>query len=659
MATNIPPHNLVEIMTACTEFVKGRKSNKKVSEKKLFEMVPAPDFPTGASILGTDGARKLYSTSNGGVVMRATTEIEQVMAGKSKSSQRNAIIVKELPYQVNKAALLEKIAALVNDKKLDGIADLRDESDRDGIRVVIELKRDAVADIVLNNLFKKTPLQTTFSGNFLALMKADDGENLIPKRFTLREALDCFLDFRFETMRRKARHQLTKVASRAHIVDGLLIALENADRVIEIIRSASDQASAKESVEKELGTSTDQTDAILRLQLGQLTRLNKGKLESEKATLADKTKELKELLEVDNAVYDVMIDEFQDTMKRYGTDRRSVIETNDDGELNEIDLVKNSRSVIVVTRGGYIKRMPLKTFESQGRGTRGKRGTSDGADTSSDNEIAHCFTCNDHDTLLMVTQKGIAFGLRAFQVPTGSRVAKGQPIPSVLPIQASDTITSVLPVSEFREDEFIVLATEQGWIKKTPLIAFEKISGRGLTIATVAEYDNLKWCHHCREGDDILLGSSMAYAARFEADALRPTGRTSKGVISMKLREGDSLAGMNVLSGTQEEFVLLITENGYGKRVSTSEFTAKRRGGMGVIAMKFKSGLENERLRCLDAVHETDEILVITEKGIMVRQKVSQIPVQSRTATGVLIQRLDEGDHIKSVSIVPPPPTDL
>jgi DNA gyrase subunit A len=463
-------------MTACIALVQARQDETEVSDDELYTMVPAPDFPTGASIMGTSGARQLFSTGNGGVVMRAITHIEQVSMGKNKASSRTAIIVTELPYQVNKAALLEKIAGLVNDKKLEGVADLRDESDRDGIRMVIELKRDAVPAIVLNNLYKKTALQTSFSGNFLALMNSDtdpnaESESLVPQRFTLRRALDVFLDFRFLTIRKKVRYDLSKVAARAHIVEGLLLALEKVDTVIDIVRSAADTAAARQALIEELGTTEEQTDSILRLQLGQLTRLNKGKLEDEKSDLEKSTLELTGLLEVDNKVYDVMKEESQELITKFGVDRKSRIEIEDDGEVDEIDMVTNSRSVIVVTRGGYIKRMPLKTFESQGRGTRGKRGTSDGGE-SVDNEIAHCFTCNDHDTLLMVTQRGIAYGLRAYKVPIASRTAKGQPIPSVLPVRSDDVVTSILPIDEFSEEVCIVLTTEQGWIKKTPLKAF-------------------------------------------------------------------------------------------------------------------------------------------------------------------------------------------
>jgi DNA gyrase subunit A len=659
MATNVPPHNLRELMAACNAILAERKDDGTavpLSDAELFRLVPAPDFPTGATILGTSGAKQLYSTGNGGIQMRAETQIETVRV--SKSQTRTAIIVTSLPYQVNKSLLLEKIADLVNDKKLEGIADLRDESDRDGIRVVIELKRDAVAAVVLNNLYKKTPLQTSFSGNFLALM----GSGTKPQRFTLRSALECFLDFRFDTIRRRSAHLLDKVESRTHIVEGLLKALMCIDEVIGIIRTASDQNAAREALmdgdNASLALSREQADAVLRLQLGQLTRLNKDKLEEERSDLKNTEKNLQRLLTVDQAVRDLITKENSVLSDKFGVDRRSKIEVDDAEELNDMDLIKNSRSVIVVTRSGYIKRMPLVEFESQNRGTRGKRGISDGK--AADNEIAHCFTCNDHDTLLMVTQKGIAYGLRAYQVPAATRTAKGTPIPAVLPINADDTINSILPVSEFSEEEYIVVTTEQGWIKKTALAAFDKLSSRGLTIATLEDGDHLVWSLLCKDGDDVLIGTKHGMATRFESSKLRATGRTSRGVHAMKLKAGDSVADMNVLNGNakvtkaNQEYVLAVTSQGYGKRVPTTEFRTQARGGLGVVAIKFKaSAVGRDFVTCLRIVKEDDEVLVITAKGVIVRQQVKNISSQGRTATGVLVQKLDAGDHITSVSLVP------
>lgn len=481
------------------------------------------------------------------------------------------------------------------------------------------------------------------------------GSGTVPRRFTLRSALDCFLDFRFVTIRRKSTFQLQKVAARAHIVDGLLLSLESVDQVIQLIRDAPDTNAARESLmdpaNKKLGLSREQADAVLKLQLGQLTRLNKGKLSDEKETLEQSRKQLTDRLENDSSVRKLMIEEFQKLKDKFAVPRRTKIEL-EEGEIEEMDLVQNSRSVIVVTRGGYIKRMPLQTFENQGRGTRGKKGTS--SNSNEDTEIAHCFTCNDHDTLLMTTQRGVAYGLRAFQVPSGSRTAKGVPIPSVLPVKSDDLVTSILPVHEFSENEYIVVATKQGWIKKTPLKAFEKLTSRGLTIASLTAGDSLSWCQKCVDGDDILIGTSKGMATRFESSTLRPTGRTSRGVKSMKLKPGDTLADVNILEGksSASDFVLVVTANGYGKRVLTDEFTSHARGGVGVISTKFKK-YSSDYVSCLRVVKEDDEILVITSKGVIVRQNVSAISIQSRPATGVLVQKVDDGDEISSVSIVP------
>lgn len=355
-----------------------------------------------------------------------------------------------------------------------------------------------------------------------------------------------------------------------------------------------------------------------------------------------------------------MVDEMSELDQKYGHERKSKIIHDEDGEVQELDMVKNSRSVIVVTRGGYVKRMELATFESQRRGTRGKRGTFAGDSSSIDDEVLHCITCNDRDTLLMITQNGIAYGLRAYQVPTGGRTAKGTPLPSVLPINIGQVVTAVLPVTEFSKDEYLVLATKQGMIKKTPLDAFETISARGLRIATLVDDDKLKWCQKCTDDDNILIGSTRGMASRFEASKLRPTGRASRGVKAMKLRDGDTIADMNVLGGAgnkpeKEEFVLCITEKGYGKRVSTSEFRATSRGAVGVIAIKFKKAKEADKdsVSCFCIVNKDDEILVITSKGVMVRQKVAQIPCQSRSATGVMVQKVNNSDRITSISIVP------
>jgi DNA gyrase subunit A len=391
------------------------------------------------------------------------------------------------------------------------------------------------------------------------------------------------------------------------------------------------------------------------------------------------------LLNVEEMVYKSMIADFEELSKKFGVDRKSKICSADDGKVEEIDMIRNSRSIVVVTRGGYIKRMPLKTFESQGRGTRGKRASAVASSTStqsiSDDEVAHCFTCNDHDTVLMVTGDGVAYGIRAYQIPSSGRTARGQPFPQVLPqLKMGDVITTILPVSNFTDpNEFLILASEQGWIKKTPLMALEKLSSRGLIVASLDADDRLVWCQRCTDQHDVLVGTRGGMATRFAVSKLRPTGRTSRGVRTMKLREQDKISDVNVvIAGTNgsyggdefpvqdndervadnlysssKEYVLAVSSLGYGKRIPTQEFRTQARGGVGVVALKFKKSMVADEMTCLRAVKETDEIMVVTAKGIMVRQQVSKIPSQGRTATGVLIQKLDDGDHISSVSIVP------
>ena len=417
-----------------------------------------------------------------------------------------------------------------------------------------------------------------------------------------------------------------------------------------------DNAKSKKSA---LELSKEQADAVLKLQLGQLTRLNSDKLKNEKEELEASIKTYGNILENDNPVYELMKDEFKSLKKKYGVPRRTKV-LEDEQQLMDIDFVKNARSIVLVTRSGFIKRMPLKTFESQRRGTRGKKGTSYSslAGDSDSEEVTHCFTCNDHDTLLFLTLKGIAYGIRAYQVPSSGRTSKGCPIPSVLPIKADDRLSSILPVSEFTPNEYCVLVTEHGWIKKTPLNVFQNLSSRGLIIASLENGDRLRFCEKCTDDDDILVGTYQGMASKFHAAKVRPTGRSSRGVMSMKLKNGDKVADMSIIPSTNdnndEQYVLVVTSNGYGKRIATSDFRVQNRNGVGVIAIKFKAKEDNDDIvSCLRIVKESDEVLLVTTQGVVVRQNVKDISVQGRTATGVTVQKIDGGDKISSVSIVP------
>ncbi|CAM9596691.1 unnamed protein product [Chrysoparadoxa australica] len=645
MATNIPPHNLGELVSATIALIR----DPELPDDTLLKLVPAPDFPTGGRIMGLSGSRKLYTTSNGGISVRATTHIESISA--RGRAVRNAIVVTQIPYMVNKSMLLEKIANLVNDKKLDGVADLRDESDREGVRVVIELKRDAVPQVVENNLFKKTPLQNTFSGNMLALGK--DGTQ--PQRFTLRGALNAFIEFRFRTVRRRCMYELSKVKAREHLVEGLIIALEKVDEVIAVVRSCSDNAAAKAALTGDaFNLSQEQAEAILGLRLGRLTSMEEGKLRSELEDLKANVERLNGLMEHDDRINDTIVQELEEIKQKHAVPRRTLIQT-DDGELSDMDLVENERSLIVVTSAGYIKRMPLEEFQAQNRGTRGKAGAKL---SEEEDHVVHFVTCQDHDTLLFVSDRGVAYALRAFQVPLGSRVAKGVPVPQVLPLSAEEHISSIIPVSKFVDNEYLVLLTKRGWIKKTPLAAFSSLTARGLIVINLDEGDELQWVKVCTENDSIIIGTEQGYAMRFLSDnsQLRPTGRTSRGVKALKYRPNDVPVDMDVLpqADGDEKTLLIMTAQGIGKRVKAKEFRVQKRGGLGVIALKFKKRDDvDDRLACFKLVDEDAEVMLSTMNGTIVRQRAAQIATQSRPATGVKVQRLDATDLISSVAVVP------
>lgn len=500
MATSIPPHNLGELADAVVAII----SNPQLTDEELFKIIPAPDFPTGGKIMGNAGAKSLYQTGHGSIIMRAKSHIEIITtSSRSGSRTRNAIVVTELPYMTNKATLLEKIADLVNDKKLEGIADLRDESDRDGIRVVIELKRDAIPALVQNNLFKKTALQMTFSGNMLALV--DEGKQ--PQRITLRQGLDIFIDYRFHTLRRRTTFQLKKLKARNHIVEGMIKAMSRMDDIINLLRKTKETTDKVKSIltSASFDLSVEQADAILNMQLRRLTALEEDKLKEENADLTMQINTLGNIMEDDKKVFDIMRTETLALKEKHAIPRRSIV-WDEEGSLSDEDLLANDRSVIMMTRSGYIKRVPIEEFETQARGTKGKAGARLSAD---DDSVSQFFSCNDHDVILFITDKGKAYSVKAFQVPIASRTAKGVPLPQVLPINSDELVTSVIPVDSFGidETEHLVLLTSQGFVKKTPLKAFESISARGLIIISLGESDSLRWARRCLPHEEVLIAT--------------------------------------------------------------------------------------------------------------------------------------------------------
>jgi len=660
MATNIPPHNLGELINGLKSIIK----NPLIEDRELFELIKGPDFPTGGQILGRDGIRETFKTGRGSITMRGVANIEQIKSvGRA---EKDAVIISELPFQTNKAALIERIADMVNEKKLEGISDIRDESDRDGMRIVIELKRDAYPQVVLNNLFKLTPLQNNFSANILALVKGE------PTTLSLRKMLDVFLDFRVETIRRRTGFLLKKAEERDHIVKGLLLALGVMDEIINLIRSAKDTISAREKLQTDHQLSSTQADAILQMQLRRLTALEADKIKTEHDELTQKINLYQEILNSKERILEIILEELNKIDERFSSPRKTEI-LDLGGGLDDIDLIANDRSVVLLTEAGYLKRMPLNEFESTSRGSRGKAGTK----THEGDDVKLFISCNDHDTLLLFSDKGVAYALPAYRVPMSSRTAKGTPSVQLLPIPREEKITSIVAVDSFDNDCYLLMLTKAGFIKRTALSAFSKIRSNGLIAINLEDGDALTWVRLSKEGESVLIGSRTGMAIHFRLDIneLRPLGRTARGVKSMNLREGDSLVSMDVLTsdlvdqletiedptkgidGNLEDnssdgpWVLIASAFGLGKRVPVAQFRLQKRAGMGLRAIKFR--IKDDELVCLKVLGEGEELLFVTEKGVIVRTNADKISQQSRAATGVKLQRLDEGDHLSEVVLVP------
>jgi DNA gyrase subunit A len=597
--------------------------------------------------------------------MRGVASIETVEA--KGRPDRDAVIITELPYQTNKASLIERIAELVNDKKLEGIADIRDESDRDGMRIVIELRRDAYPQVVLNNLFKLTPLQNNFSAYMLALVKGE------PVLLTLGRMLRVFLDFRIETIERRTRYFLRKAEERDHILQGLLLALDQLDPIIALIRAAPDTATARAQLQERHGLSEIQADAILQMQLRRLTALEADKIRLEHDDLVAKIADYKDILGRRERVLGLIQEELQVLRTRYDSPRRTEI-LDLEGGLEDIDLIANERSVVLLTENGYLKRMPVSEFEATSRGTRGKAGT-----RSQGEEAVKLFiSCNDHDALLLFSDRGVVYSIPAYRVPICSRSAKGTPIVQLLPIPREEAITSLLAVSAFDDDVQLVMLTSGGYIKRTRLSAFSNIRSNGLIAISLEDGDALRWVRLALPGDSVLIGSlkGMTIHFRLSDEELRPLGRSARGVRAMNLRPGDELVSMDVLTaeladrvastadaGADDEegdevapsegpWVLVASASGLGKRVPVDQFRLQRRAGMGLRAIKFRR--DGDVLVGLKVLGAGEELLLVSERGVIVRMKADAIPQQSRAATGVRLQKLDAGDRLTEVVLVPP-----
>ncbi|MBW4476025.1 MAG: DNA topoisomerase (ATP-hydrolyzing) subunit A [Tolypothrix brevis GSE-NOS-MK-07-07A] len=677
MATNIPPHNLGELIDGFLALI----HNPEITDIQLMQYIHGPDFPTGATILGTAAIKEAYTTGRGSITMRGVATIETVE--QRGRPDREAIIITELPYQTNKAALIERIAEMVNEKRLEGIADIRDESDRDGMRIVIELKRDAYPRVVLNNLYKQTPLQANFGANMLALVNSE------PQVLTLRQFLSVFLDFRIQAITRRTLYELRKAEERDHLLQGLLIALSHLDAIINLIRHAPDAPTAKGELITTYGLSEVQADAILQMQLRRLTALEADKIRLEHDDLQHQIADLQDILARRERILEIIETEVTQIKAIHATPRRTLISLGE-GELDDLDLIANEKAIILITKQGYIKRMPVNTFEAQNRATRGKAA----AKVKDDDTVEHFLSCCDHDSVLFFSDRGVVYSVKAYQIPVSSRTSRGTPIVQMLPIPKEEKITSIVPVSEFSSDEYLVMLTKGGNIKKTALEAFSHIRANGLIAISLEEGDQLRWVGRARVEDSIIIGSRLGMAIHFRCtqEQLRPLGRATRGVKAMKLKKGDELVGMAILpaaildtldtvtdtevdlnedveteeiiveeelqeippSGSIGPWVLVITMGGYGKRVPVTQFRLQNRAGQGLMATKFKNRKTKDKLATLQIVNSDDEIMMVTNRGIIIRQATNAISIQSRSATGVRVQRLDEDDAITGVAIVPP-----
>jgi DNA gyrase subunit A len=659
MATNIPPHNLGELIDGVLALI----ADPEIEDRRLMAIIPGPDFPTGGQILGRSGIRETYTGGRGSITMRGVAGVETLeVKGRP---DRDAVVITELPYQTNKAALIERIAELVNDKKLEGISDIRDESDRDGMRIVIELRRDAYPQVVLNNLYKLTPLQNNFSAYMLALVKGE------PVVLNLRGMLQVFLEFRIETIERRTRHLLRKAEERDHILLGLLIALDHLDAIIALIRAAADTASAREQLMERFSLSELQADAILQMQLRRLTALEADKIRLEHEDLLARIADYKDILARRERVLELIETELRQLRDRYNTPRRTEI-LDVEGGLDDIDLIANERSVVLLTETGYLKRMAVSDFEATSRGTRGKAGTR----SQGDEAVRLFISCNDHDTLLLFSDRGVVYALPAYRVPLASRTAKGTPVVQLLPIPREEQITSLLQVTGFGDDVQLLMLTCGGFIKRTPLSAFANIRANGLIAIGLEASDSLRWVRPVRAGDSALIGSlnGMTIHFRINDDELRPLGRSARGVRAMALRPGDRLVSMDVLPaeladrvagatpGDEEEgdevtpsegpWVLVATASGLGKRVPVDQFRLQKRAGMGLRGIRFRR--DGDSLVGLRVMGTDEELLLVSERGVIVRLQSEAIPQQSRAATGVRLQKLDSGDRLVEVVLVPP-----
>ncbi len=628
MATNIPPHNLGEVIDAYAAMI----DNRDISVEELMAYIPGPDFPTGATIMGTAGIRQAYRTGRGRIVVRAKAEIEEMHGGKSR------IVVTEIPYQVNKARLVEKIAELVHDKRVEGISDLRDESDRNGMRIVIELKKDVNANVVLNQLYKHTQMQDTFGVIMLALV---DGE---PKVLNLREMLAHYLSFQEEVVTRRTQYDLDRAKERLHILEGLIIALDNIDEVVEIIKKSPSTPVAKERLSERFGLSEKQSQAILDMRLARLTGLERDKILDEHAELVKTVAHYEAILADEGLLLGIIKEEILEVRRKYADPRRTEITlATDDIDLD--DIIQEEEMAVTLTHLGYCKRIALDTYRAQNRGGKGVVGQT----TREEDFVEHLFATSTHSNILFFTNTGRAFQLKCYNIPEAGRTAKGTAIVNLLQLQGGEKITAMFPLTAGEKGEYLVFATRGGVIKKTPVEEFENIRKGGLIALGLREGDELIGVMLSSGDDEFLVGTRHGKCIRFHEEDVRPMGRTATGVRSILLDEGDEVVDVNrILPGAT---VLSITERGMGKRTPEAQYRVQSRGGKGVIATAITE--KTGELACMKLCDGSEDIMLIRDDGTIIRLPVEQISVTARNTQGVRLMRVDEGTRVVSVALVP------
>ena len=632
MATNIPPHNLREVINAVVKIIDNQvKEDRGTDIEELLEIVKGPDFPTGGMILGTTGINEAYRTGRGKVRVRAVTNIEPMQNGK------NRIVVTELPYMVNKARLIEKIAELVKDKKIDGITDLRDESDRQGMRVCIELRRDANPNVVLNLLFKHTQLQDTFGVTMLALVNNE------PKVLNLGEMLNYYLLHQEEVVTRRTKYDLNKAEERAHILKGLLIALDNIDEVINIIRSSKNAQEAKDRLIERFALSDAQAQAIVDMRLRALTGLEREKIETEYADLMAKIEELKAILADKKKLLGVIREEILAIADKYGDDRRTSIGY-DEYDISMEDLIPVTNTVITMTKLGYIKRMSVDNFRSQHRGGKGIKGM----ETIEDDYIEELLMTTSHHYLMFFTNMGKVYRMKAYEIPEAGRTARGTAIINLLQLQPDEKITAVIPIREYKEGNYLFMATKNGIVKKTPITDYANVRKTGLAAINLRDDDQLIEVKKTDNNKDIILVTKFGQCIRFHETDVRSTGRTSMGVIGMNLTDGDEVVGMQM--NTQGDALLIVSEKGLGKATLMTEFTPQNRGGKGVKCYKITEKTGN--IIGIKAVNQDSEIMLITTEGIIIRMKVEDISLLGRVTSGVKLINMDDDITVASIAKV-------